>query len=610
MSVGMPSGTVLAPRRGVTRSEASAVEAIDLANCARPRTIPVVHVVIGLALAAWMGACSEPPPETPRVPKRMTNPPIRDGEMVRADGTGLVLGDLPFRFVGANAAMIHGESAREGMPALLDAMRDDGISVVRVWAAGEAEDDGKEWRRAYAFRLGPDLWVESSFAYLDALLVEARKRNIRVMITLLNRWGDYGGLPQYARWVGLEPRRRNLLPSELGHVLANEEARALYRDHVQHVVGRTNSISGVAYRDDPTIFSWELANELSAQTCATDDALFAWIRDMARFVRSLDANHLVGAGHIGYKTERSRRSWRRVTRLGEIGYADVHSYPHNVLAITDAEALGSWIDDRAHLAENELDKPLILGEIGFRRGDRLFTPRATWFGRALDRADADALSGLMIWIYRSWDERDDPQGVWAEGPHAEETTPVRNTLRWTAVEWAGTAPELDNAVVASADDDARLFPLGLEHLRPWTEGEWETLDPHRGRVTVDPWALAEGCAAGDGPAEVSYVIDVHREDPPSRVEVALRTRSADARETDHGVEVWIDGVMVGTWHGRRRFESAGAEAIAEAFATPRTFRYLELRASSPAGRRYLERFTAELPGEGAHRLTLTWPDTD
>lgn len=560
---------------------------------------PRAHIAL-LALALF--GCGEKA-ASPVVEKTVTNPPIEDGRFVTASGPRLLIGERPFRFVGANAAMIHGRPMRDGMEALLDAMRDDGISVIRVWAAGEDDDDGQAWRRDRAFRLGRDGWIETSFEHLDRLLVAARDRNIRVMVTLLNRWGDYGGLPQYGRWVGITPRRRNLLPSELLAVLSSEEVRDLYRAHVDRVVGRVNSVSGIAYRDDPTIFSWELANELSAPTCETEEVLVEWTQTMARHVRSLDENHLIGAGHIGYKTDISKSSWRRVTALSEIGYADVHAYPHNVLGIDDPEALGGWLDERANLALNVLEKPLILGEIGFRRNDAYFSPRHEWFARALERAEADGLSGFMVWIYRSWDEREDRQGIWFDGPLAEESAPVRRALRWAAVRWARGRAEITNAAVRDATPDAQLSPLGLENIRPWTEGAWED-----GRLRIDPWALAEGCASSDGPAWLHYVADMGRAEAPVSLTVENLGPAPEDPDADLAIEVSVDGTHVGTWAGPGRYDPLEG-SLAAAFSTARSFRHLRLSSTSEAGRAHLRRMLERRPGEGAHELVVRWSTT-
>jgi hypothetical protein len=34
-----------------------------------------------------------------------------------------------------------------------------------------------------------------------------------------------------------------------------------FKDHIKTVINRVNTISGVAYKDDPTIMTWELSNE-------------------------------------------------------------------------------------------------------------------------------------------------------------------------------------------------------------------------------------------------------------------------------------------------------------------------------------------------------------
>jgi endo-1,4-beta-mannosidase len=38
------------------------------------------------------------------------------------------------------------------------------------------------------------------FRGLDFVIAEAQKRNIRVILSLVNYWGAYGGMAQYVRW--------------------------------------------------------------------------------------------------------------------------------------------------------------------------------------------------------------------------------------------------------------------------------------------------------------------------------------------------------------------------------------------------------------------------
>lgn len=538
-------------------------------------------------------ACGEPLPPVPR--KQMSNPPIRPGEFARAEGTHFMIGDGPFRFVGANTAMIHGDRAREGAADLFEALARDKVGVIRVWAAGEAVADGRAWHRAYAFRVGPEAWVETTYEHLDHLLAEARRWNIRVIVTLVNRWGDYGGLPQYARWIGLEPHRRHLLSAELSAVLSSDTARDLYRDHVERLVTRVNTVTGVSYRDDPTIFAWELANELSAQSCEADAALYDWTRTMARFIRGLDGAHLIAAGHIGYKTELSRESWRQVTALPEIGFADVHAYPQNVPGPVNSEGLGAWLDDRAHLALGVLGKPLVIGEIGFPRDDSRFVPRAEWFSAALDRADLDGVSGVMVWIYRSWDEHRDSHGIWAEGPLADESKPIRAVLRGTAARWAEAGPEVRSDAVRGAGPDARLYPMGLEHLRPWPEGEWSDAGPGATRLSIETSAFAEGCALGEGPAWLVYAADMGRTGAPEELVFEDLGSGPEDAAVDLGIDVIVDETHVGTWNGPGRFEARGEGALEVAFAGEDTTHWVRFESRVDAGRAHIGRMITAIP---------------
>ena len=69
--------------------------------------------------------------------------------------------------------------------------------------------------------------------------------------------------------------------------------------HIATLVNRVNTITKIAYRDDPTIMAWETGNELRESTAA-------WDREMAAYVKSIDQNHLVLNGNdlLGADDER------------------------------------------------------------------------------------------------------------------------------------------------------------------------------------------------------------------------------------------------------------------------------------------------------------------
>src|SRR5688572_13693857 len=57
---------------------------------------------------------------------------------VQARGGRFVFNGRPFRFVGANVAVIYGDEERALMPTTLREAARAGIGVVRIWASGES----------------------------------------------------------------------------------------------------------------------------------------------------------------------------------------------------------------------------------------------------------------------------------------------------------------------------------------------------------------------------------------------------------------------------------------------------------------------------------------
>lgn len=63
--------------------------------------------------------------------------------------------------------------------------------------------------------------------------------------------------------------------------------------------------SGLRYADDPTIFSFNLINEPTTQPgfdasrgVQPGASIAAWVDEMAAFVKSIDANHLLSVGDV------------------------------------------------------------------------------------------------------------------------------------------------------------------------------------------------------------------------------------------------------------------------------------------------------------------------
>ena len=132
------------------------------------------------------------------------------GPFARQRGGRFFVGNRPFRFVGANVAVMYRDDDRARMPETLRQAAQSGIKVVRVWAYGEGGPndvkpmaDFDDWPRHHSFRYAPGQWNEDAFVHLDKVIAEAAKNKIYVQLCLTNWWRDTGGVTQYLRWAGI-----------------------------------------------------------------------------------------------------------------------------------------------------------------------------------------------------------------------------------------------------------------------------------------------------------------------------------------------------------------------------------------------------------------------
>lgn len=329
---------------------------------------------------------------------------------VQTDGPRLVIDGKPFRFVGANVALMYRDDDRARMPETLRQASRIGIKVVRVWASGEGGPndvkpiaDLNDWPRTHSFRSKPDKWNEEELVFLDRVLVEAARNGLRVQLCLANWWRDTGGVTQYLRWAGIDGADDDKYPFGINNekvmqFYTNETARRLYREHLQKIATRRNSINGVMYRDDPTIFGYELMNEAQCLTGRWEERR-AWLAEMSTYLKSLDSDHLIAPGDWGYRSAAERREWLSDHALPNIDYCDVHNYPRDDtdISVDSPKALGEFIENRVAAAYS-IKKPLVFGEFGMSSdGYKGFT-QVDWYRAYFENAARDGASGAMFWI--------------------------------------------------------------------------------------------------------------------------------------------------------------------------------------------------------------------
>ncbi|CDY61603.1 BnaC03g71320D [Brassica napus] len=154
------------------------------------------------------------------------------------------------------------------------------------------------------------------------------------------------------------------------------------------VLNRVNTFTNITYKNDPTIFAWELMNEPRCPSDPSGDKLQSWIQEMAVFVKSLDAKHMVEIGLEGFygPSAPARTKFNPNPYAAQVGtdfirnnqalgvdFASVHVYPDAWIspAVSDTflEFTNSWMQAHVEDAETYLGMPVLFTEFGVSAHD-------------------------------------------------------------------------------------------------------------------------------------------------------------------------------------------------------------------------------------------------
>lgn len=322
---------------------------------------------------------------------------------VRREGSRLMLGDRPYRFAGANlwyAAWLGADAAygsRDRLRRELDTLAAMGVTNLRI--AASAEESPLRNAVSPAFHGANPLSADPALlGGLDFTLAEMAKRNMKAVLYLTNFWEWSGGMMTYLYYVtgsfidvGDPAHPWPAFPNATAQFYANARAVALNHAWVRKIVGRTNAITRTAYRDDPTIMAWQLANEPrpggAPETAAPLlGAYNKWIRDSARLVKSLDSNHLVSTGSEGMMgSVGSAEIYRAAHDVPEIDYLTAHIWPLNWSWVDAKDIPGTHDAAKSKVADylrehttlaRALGKPLAIEEFGYPRDGGSYDPKA------------------------------------------------------------------------------------------------------------------------------------------------------------------------------------------------------------------------------------------
>lgn len=295
---------------------------------------------------------------------------------VRREGARLALDGQSFYFAGANQYYLFYKSRKMIDEVLEDAAR-MGLTVMRTWAFCEGQ-----YNEGFCFQPQPRVYDEKTFRNLDYAIYKASTLGIRLILSLVNNWDDFGGMNAYVRWSSTARSHDDFY--------SNPETKALYRDYLNYVLWRTNHITGLRYKDDPTIMMWELANEPRIDRARVHE-LYAWIDEMAAYIKSIDSNHLVTTGSEGDEAT----DFVATHSSKHIDIASFHLYPDD-WGYDDSKTI-NYIRRQAQSARQRLGKPIFCGEMGRRDRRTRDSKYQSWYNEfaqlAMDGANFWLLSG-------------------------------------------------------------------------------------------------------------------------------------------------------------------------------------------------------------------------
>jgi mannan endo-1,4-beta-mannosidase len=292
----------------------------------------------------------------------------------------------PFRGTGTNlyylqqllsyAQQDHDDDALRAVREVLDDLVCLSLPVARIWGFNDSRDGS-------AIRHSPEEgFREEGLRGLDQAVWEAKRRGIRLIIPLVNNWGEYGGLPAYAAWANHANGGGD--GGGYGHddFFTSEQMKQWWKDYAFMLVNRVNTFTGIAYKDEPAILAWEIGNELRCASCRGTTRLTDAVAELATFLKDVAPHQLVSDGGDGFDDDPGPytglsnlyavrgdegASFSRLARVEALDMLSYHFYPLNY-GLSTARDAEIWIERHQELAA-VWGKVAYLGECGFAAPD-------------------------------------------------------------------------------------------------------------------------------------------------------------------------------------------------------------------------------------------------
>ena len=374
-------------------------------------------------------------------------------EYIKVQGQHFVYNGTPYYFVGANlwySCYLGSTGVTGDRPRLsreLNTLRANGITNLRILAASERSYIQRSIKPAIQITAGT--YDDSLLIGLDFTLAEMAKRHMHAVLYLNNYWEWSGGMAQYMVWAtgkeGADPEDPQKgyggFMDFSAKFYSTPEAMRLYREYIKQIVIRKNTVNGRRYYKDPTIMSWQLANEprpgRDGESGRQNLPLFyQWIDSSAQYIHSLDTNHLVSTGSEGkVGCIQSEEAFLEAHKSKHIDYLTFHLWPLNwgwfnpkrfaeTLPSTEEKAL-QYINLHLALAR-QLNKPIVMEEFGIGRDNGEILPGTPTSARdhyfkflyqcLYDSAcNGGPIAGSNIWSWGGESSAQHQDGTWKQG---------------------------------------------------------------------------------------------------------------------------------------------------------------------------------------------------
>ncbi|ONI47689.1 hypothetical protein AN644_04290 [Candidatus Epulonipiscium fishelsonii] len=330
-------------------------------------------------------------------------------EFITVDGVKLMDGDEEFRFASINYPQALTDKPWE-QKNVIETIQAMGGKVTRTYSIPTA--NGANSKEAYVVGVdktdttggeyGTVQFNDDVLVQLDQLLAYANEYGVRLIIPLTDHWSWSGGIEGYLKLATGKEYPTAPFDEDTWEFYSNDAAIDYFMQMIDQLMNRTNTITGVKYKDDPAVFCWETGNEFGAyEQDKYDDQIIELNNKIVDRIHENGAKQLILDGRMSM-TERSLSAENKADILG------AHYYTGNYVEKTEKDS---------EIA-NDAGKPFILGEFG---GYTSAAPAEEVFKTGYEHG-AD---GVMMWSLRAHKDG------WGYYWHDE------NPGNWAAYHWPG-----------------------------------------------------------------------------------------------------------------------------------------------------------------------------